>query len=171
MHRNLELKAKYPNIKRAESIARDIAGTAGEILNQTDTYFRVPRGRLKLREIHGVTTELIWYDRDEEGEERISHYERVTLDNAKGFASILTQSLEMDVKVEKQRTVYLWNDCRIHIDLVDRLGPFVEFEVMDNRQNDERGRLNHLIEKFGITELDIINCSYADLARTLVPVA
>ena len=46
-------------------------------------------------------------------------------------------------------------------------GPFVEFEVMENQRNDEKERLNFLVEKFGITDLDIINCSYADLIRTI----
>lgn len=168
MKTNLELKAKYPNIRRAESIAQSLSETEPESLQQTDTYYRVPRGRLKLREIKSRDdshAELIWYDRDEKGEDRISHYERVPIDGEKGFINILARSLEPDVKVEKQRTVYIWNDCRIHIDLVENLGPYVEFEVMENNRNDARQRLDFLIEQFGITDLDTINCSYADLAR------
>jgi predicted adenylyl cyclase CyaB len=164
---NLELKAKYPNIKRAERIAHEITESDAEILDQTDTYFRIPHGRLKLREIHDVTSELIWYDRKEDGGDRISHYERVTVDDSEGFTTILTRSLDVDVRVTKQRTVYRWNNCRVHIDLVEQLGPFVEFEVMESPQNDERERLQFLIEKFGITDLDIINCSYSDLLRNI----
>lgn len=170
MKTNLELKAKFPNIKRAVEIAKSLSETEGEVLEQTDTYYNVPEGRLKLREIKNggnIQSELIWYDRDEEGEERISHYERVPLDDAEGFTAILTHSLGADVKVQKQRTVYIWNNCRIHIDLVEQLGPYVEFEVTETQKDNARERLNHLIETFGITELDIINCSYADLARTL----
>lgn len=167
MPQNLELKAKYPNIKRAEAIARTISETEPEVLEQTDTYYIVPRGRLKLREIRGKETELIWYDRKEDGADRLSTFERIPIGSSPGFISILNQTLGVDVKVEKQRTVYIWNDCRIHIDLVDQLGPFVEFEVLKSQQNDERTRLDFLIEKFGITDLDTINCSYADLIRTI----
>ncbi len=167
MPKNLELKAKFPNIKRAEDIARAIAESDPEVLEQTDTYYIVPRGRLKQRESNGKQAELIWYDRDEESADRYSVYERVPLDNAPGFIAILKQSLDVDVRVKKHRTVYTWNDCRIHLDLVEQLGPFVEFEVMENHRNDEKERLNFLVEKFGITDLDIINCSYADLIRTI----
>ncbi len=169
---NLELKAKYPNIKRAEAIAVELSETEQEVLQQVDTYYSVPHGRLKLREIKSIkgdTAELIWYERDEEGGDRMSRYERVSVDTSSGFLSILTEALSPDVTVEKQRTVYMWNDCRIHIDLVEQLGPFVEFEILTEQRSDEKERLQFLKEKFGITELDIINCSYSDLLRTLAP--
>lgn len=172
MPTNLELKAKYPNIKRAESIARELSETEPEILEQIDTYYNVPHGRLKLRQIHsndGISMELIWYDRNEAGGERISNYERVELNGESGFYKILEQALEIDVKVEKQRTVYIWNGCRIHIDIVEQLGHFLEFEVLTSHPSPPNERLQHLTEKFGITDLDIINCSYADLLRTQIP--
>ncbi len=172
MPTNLELKAKYPNIKRAETIARELSETEPEILEQIDTYYNVPHGRLKLRQIHsndGVAMELIWYERIETGGDRISNYELVELSRESGFYKILEQALEIDVKVEKQRTVYIWNGCRIHIDLVEQLGPFLEFEVSTHHHDGPSERLQHLIEKFGITDLDVINCSYADLLRTQIP--
>ena len=43
-------------------------------LLQRDTYFRVPRGRLKLRESDGETAELIYYERSEETGERWSRF-------------------------------------------------------------------------------------------------
>jgi adenylate cyclase, class 2 len=168
---NLELKAKYPNIKRAESIARELAREDPEIAEQIDTYFKIAHGRLKHREIHAENgtqqSELIWYERDEDGRERYSRYERTNIDPSSGMYRILENALEIDVRVTKRRTVYLWNDCRIHIDIVDRLGPFVEFEVLESGGADERERLGSLIDAFGITDLDTINCSYADLARTI----
>jgi len=169
---NLELKAKYPNIKRAETIAVELSETEPEVLQQIDTYYNVPHGRLKLRKIKTVAgdiAELIWYDRDEEGSDRISRYERVPVDTSSGFLSILTEALSTDVTVEKQRTVYMWNDCRIHIDLVEHLGPFVEFEILTEQRSDEKERLQFLKDTFAITDLDTINCSYSDLLRTLDP--
>lgn len=172
MPANLELKAKYPNIKRAESIAREISEREGETLEQTDTYFNVPHGRLKFREIrskNGIHSELIWYDREESVHERISHFDRAPLNGSEGFIAILRQALETDVTVEKRRTVYIWNDSRIHIDLVEHLGPFVEFEVLTLYRNDHKNRMQYLTDKFGVTDLEIINCSYADLLRTISP--
>jgi adenylate cyclase class IV len=169
---NLELKAKYPNINRAEKIAVELSETEPEVLHQIDTYYLVPHGRLKLREIQSAAVdwaELIWYDRDEEGGDRISRYERISVDTSSGFLTILTEALSPDVIVKKQRTVYIWNSCRIHIDMVEQLGSFVEFEILTEKRSDENERLQFLKDKFGITDLDIINCSYSDLLRTLDP--
>lgn len=164
---NLELKAKYPNIKRAEAIACEFTQLQGETIGQVDTYFLVPHGRLKLREIEGQGSELIWYDRDESEMERISHYERCPVHDTAVLRTLLERAFGVDVTVRKKRTVYVWNNCRIHIDMVDTLGPFVEFEVLNGTDDDAQERMKFLVREFGITELDIVNCSYADLVRTL----
>ena len=56
---------------RARELGADLYGD----LRQTDTYFQVPSGRLKLRETAGHQAELIFHHRDEEGSNRASDYE------------------------------------------------------------------------------------------------
>ena len=46
-------------------------------LRQTDTYFAVARGRLKLRETPSFPSELVYYERDEDAATRPSDYEKV----------------------------------------------------------------------------------------------
>jgi adenylate cyclase, class 2 len=168
MPKNLELKAKFPNIKRAESIARRISGSDGTTIHQTDTYFKVSAGRLKLRVIKGQQSELIWYDRDETSGEMLSSYERVKIPADGALPGILQSALSVDVTIEKDRTVYLWNNCRIHIDMVENLGPYLEFEVILEGDDAGEERMQYLREQFGITELDIVDCSYSDLMRTQI---
>jgi adenylate cyclase, class 2 len=168
MPKNVELKAKFPNIKRAESIARRISGSEGTTVHQTDTYFKVSAGRLKLRVFEGQQSELIWYDRDETSGEMLSSYERVKIPSDGALPGILQNALSVDVTIEKDRTIYLWNNCRIHIDIVENLGPYIEFEIMLEGDDTGEERMQYLREQFGITELDIVDCSYSDLMRTQI---
>jgi hypothetical protein len=48
--RNVELKASDPDPARSLQASLDIGAQDEGWLKQIDTYFRVPRGRLKLRE-------------------------------------------------------------------------------------------------------------------------
>src|SRR5262249_41572630 len=48
--RNLELKARYPDLERGEAIAQSIGAEFGCAVHQRDTYYNAPTGRLKLRE-------------------------------------------------------------------------------------------------------------------------
>ena len=50
MHRNLELKAHIDSVKTMENIACSLGARSAGVLRQTDTYFAVQNGRLKLRE-------------------------------------------------------------------------------------------------------------------------
>jgi hypothetical protein len=48
MRRNIELKARCPNLAAARAAALRVGATPVGVLEQLDTYFRVPHGRLKL---------------------------------------------------------------------------------------------------------------------------
>ena len=53
--RNIEIKARVPDIALLHSKAQHISGSQGEILIQEDTFFCVANGRLKLREQKVIT--------------------------------------------------------------------------------------------------------------------
>ena len=63
VRQNLEIKAKLPDRANTLQAALRLGAEFNATLIQTDTYFRVPHGRLKLREIEGEHSELIFYDR------------------------------------------------------------------------------------------------------------
>ncbi len=58
---NIETKARATNFEWQREAAREISNTAGELLEQTDTFFMVAHGRLKLREFANAEAELIHY--------------------------------------------------------------------------------------------------------------
>jgi adenylate cyclase class 2 len=126
---NLELKARYASAQDAHARALSCSGQPAALLLQRDTYFRVPRGRLKLRETEAVCAELIYYERAEESAERWSHFVREDVTEPAGLLHVLTEAFGVLAVVRKQRTLYLFRDARIHVDEVEGLGTFVEFEV------------------------------------------
>lgn len=128
--KNLEFKARIKEAESLESIFTQHGATFSDVLNQRDTYFNVLRGRLKLREIDGKRSELIFYERDESsssGMESIYDIYPVVDPKLKDF---LAEALGVKVVVEKKRRLLKLRNARIHLDEVKGLGSFLEFEVV-----------------------------------------
>lgn len=143
---------------------------AEAILNQRDTYFDVPHGRLKLRETEGMTAQLIAYERPNEATHRTSNYRIVEVDDAASMRLSLEATLGVSAVVAKTRRLYIWRGVRIHLDDVSELGSFIEFEAIAPPQSDlsdEETRVRTLRQAFGIVESDIVGGSYADLLVSL----
>jgi adenylate cyclase class 2 len=173
--RNLEFKARYPNLRRAARLSKELgAGFLGR-LRQTDTYFHVPTGRLKLREIiHRdaggklveTSAELIGYHRPNKAAARTSRYEIVLVSHPRKMKRLLGAFLGVQSVVRKTRDVYLLENLRIHLDRVARLGSFVEFEliVTPKKTLAQCGRrMRQLLAEFAIGPSQLIAGSYADL--------
>jgi len=162
--KNLEFKARLGDLATARRHALALGATEGAVLAQVDTYFRAVSGRLKLREINGTVAELIAYDRPEGDAHRWSRYRRVAVGDPAGMKAALSDAMGLRGIVAKTRHLYLWNDCRIHLDEVEQLGTFLEFEVIS--QGDEafdRDRMASLMSAFELGEADGILASYSDL--------
>lgn len=78
---------------------------------------------------------------------------------------MLTASLGIKGEVRKIRHLFLHDQTRIHLDQVEQLGNFMEFEVcLKTGQNIEYGTeiANELMIKFGIQQEDLIAGAYLD---------
>jgi predicted adenylyl cyclase CyaB len=162
--RNFELKAPVADLEAARAIAASLGATDSGTLSQRDTYFSVPQGRLKLREVPGRAAELIFYERPEDAAQRWSEYRISSVDDPAALRAVLAAALGERGVVVKQRQVFLWNGCRIHLDEVENLGTFVELEVVSKGDpaNDQE-RMRALMVAFGLHDKDTIRASYADL--------
>jgi predicted adenylyl cyclase CyaB len=162
--RNLEFKARLENTDSMLAVARALGAELWGDLRQTDTYFNVPTGRLKLRETAGYQAELIYYERTEESERRESDYFVTPVPDAASALEVLGRALGVRAVVRKRRTLVLLDTTRIHFDNVEGLGHFLEIEVpvLDDEPTSE-GRLNALISGLGLRWDDCIRRSYLDL--------
>src|SRR3954471_11496304 len=126
--RNVELKARDPEPERSLERARALGAEDRGELRQCDTYFAVPRGRLKLREQEPGGAELIAYERPDAAAARESRYRIAPVTDATALREALDAALGTTVVVDKRRHLLLWDGVRIHLDHVDGLGDFVELE-------------------------------------------
>jgi len=137
-------------------------------LIQRDTYFNAREGRLKLREEEGSPAQLIAYERADLSGERTSYYRLVDIPYAEGLKAALATTLGIKVVVAKRRRLYLWEEnVRIHLDAVEGLGDFIEFEAVASEDSDlkrEEDQVRRLRRAFGIDDADVIGSSYGELA-------
>ncbi len=153
-------------MRALESAAERAAGAAPQVLVQTDTFFRVPSGRLKLREIDGASAELIHYRRDDRPGPRSCEYSIVPVADPAAMKSLLSAALGVRAVVRKRRRLYLVGQSRIHLDDVEGLGRFVEIEVvMKPGQTREAATqiVRDLAASLDIRDSDLVACAYVDL--------
>ena len=163
--RNVELKAHDPD--PARTLERALAAGAGErgLLRQRDTYFAVPRGRLKLREEEPGGATLIAYDRPDAAAERVSDYRLVPVADPAALRDALAAANGVAVVVVKRRRLLLWETVRIHLDEVRGLGSFLELEAVAAPGSDltrERAQVAYLREALDIGDEALRAGSYAD---------
>jgi predicted adenylyl cyclase CyaB len=166
MHINFEFKAKHEDITDAEKILSQYHPQFIGEDHQVDTYFKVPNGRLKLRE-GTIENALIFYKR---GNDASAKQSMVTLYHHTPDAAlkqVLTQSLGVKVVVDKKRRIYFIDNVKFHFDKVENLGTFIEVEAIDK---DLTIGVDHLKEQcrfyqalFNIREEQFIAGSYSDL--------
>jgi adenylate cyclase class IV len=164
MARNIELKALDPDPARSLQASLDLGADDHGWLQQLDTYFKVPRGRLKLREQDGAA-ELIYYERSDESIERESQYRIVPIDDPDGLKDSLAAALGILVAVEKSRRLLLWRNVRIHLDAVPGLGSFIELEAVAEPDSDLSREYRHVAQlrkALDITDGRMLATGYSD---------
>ncbi len=165
--RNIELKTRCRDLAAALASVRTLSPLVDTgVQRQIDTYFQVPNGRLKLREIVGVKSELIWYDRSNEAKSRQSDYRLTPISHPAELKISLATALGVRGEVVKDRHVLLWHNVRIHLDAVQGLGSFIEFEAVisgDETEATGHERLAQLCELLKLAPADYLDRSYSDL--------
>lgn len=165
---NVEFKAELRDPALAKAALGAIgAKFVGELL-QTDTYFRVGAGRLKRRETVGQPVQYVVYDRADAAAPKVSQYELLTQEQAR--VRFGEAELPVWLVVRKKRLLYMFENVRVHLDTVDSLGEFLEFEAM---VSEERGlqachaSVVSLRERLGPALGEPISGGYSDMLARL----
>lgn len=162
--RNIELKARLHDWAGAIEACRGLKAASQGAIRQRDTYFPVPAGRLKLRESDPGDDYLVFYRRPDVAAAKGCDYEIRVVDRA--LRPLLEQALGVLAVVEKTRTLYLWENVRIHLDDVQGLGRFLEFEAVLSQGHSEAdgfAKLARLRQVFGVADSDCFEGSYVDM--------
>jgi predicted adenylyl cyclase CyaB len=163
---NIEFKAKIHDLKTAEAklLTLDPEYIGDDF--QTDTYFNVKDGRLKLRE-GNIENALIWYNRIDVAEVRRSDILLYKHSPDKALKDILIKVHGIKTIVEKQRRIYFIDNVKFHFDNVARLGSFTEVEAIDTTGTIGVEKLkeqcNYYVSFFGIKQDELVKGSYSDM--------
>lgn len=178
--RNLELKVRCGNDdrRRIESLLHSQLMEAPLTLAQVDTYFAVPDGRLKVRTIEtergARTAELIAYHRPDRHGARWSSYTRVPLEPALApeIIAALRDTVGMLTRVQKRRTVAHYQETRVHLDEVERLGSFVELETVLGGRTTGEAEADYatVVALLGLDTFEPVAGSYSDLMIEMLAV-
>ena len=165
-HLNVEIKAIVNNPSFVRNYLVNHRATFKGTDEQTDTYFNVKTGRLKLRE-GNIENNLIFYNRPNEAGPKSSHFNLVKIEDASGLKEALERSCGIKMIVRKKREIYYIKNVKFHIDEVPGLGSFVEIEagniLADKTEPELLDQCNFYLKEFGIKEEDLIAESYSDL--------
>jgi len=169
MPANIEIKAKMDSFARLHELLSAMTGGTADVLLQEDTFFYSPNGRLKLRVLQSGPAQLIQYDRaDQQGPKR-SNYHVFETGDPENLKTALSRAFGIRGVVRKERLLYLVGQTRVHLDRVEKLGNFVELEVvLRPGQSDDDGQkiARDLMAKLNIRADDLLECAYIDM---LVP--
>ncbi len=164
--RNVELKVRLEDWDGVYRAASKLADQPERIERQTDTYFRCAQGRLKLREIEGQRSVLIPYQRPDDAGARTSSYRLIEITDPDALRAGLGTTLGIRQVVRKERRILMWKNVRIHLDRVDQLGAFLEFEAVltaDQPESLGHEQIRHLCTALGLRSEEGIEGSYVDL--------
>ena len=163
-HLNFEFKARLNNEQQVRAALKRLDARFIGTDHQIDTYFRVPSGRLKVREGR-IENALIFYRRANARRARQSAVELMLLPPRNSVRTILARALGTLAVVDKRREIYFVKNVKIHLDRVRRLGKFLEVEAISRGGDVKkiRSQARQFQKLFGITAKDIVAESYSDL--------
>ncbi|MEK6845334.1 MAG: class IV adenylate cyclase [Nanoarchaeota archaeon] len=186
-HINVEIKAKSSHLDEIRNVLKSLHADFRGVDQQIDTYFKVPSGRLKLREgnilealnyqtfkaspnsksVYYIENYLIQYDREDRDGPKQSNVVLYESTPKSTLKEALTKALGILVVVDKQREIYFIDNVKFHLDRVRDLGTFVEIEAIDKNPSIGRDKLLEQCELykslFKISPEDLISVSYSDL--------
>ncbi len=162
---NVELKARDADPAATADRCVALGAVDQGVLEQRDTYFGAHVGRLKLREA-SEGAELIAYRRPDGTEATESAYLLARVSDAGSLTEALDAALGTVVVVAKRRRLFLWEGVRIHLDDVEGLGAFIEFEgVLPDAGDAEaaHAKVARLRTELQISDEQLVSVGYADL--------
>ncbi len=166
MAKNIEIKAVLNDVDFCLNTAKSLSGTDPEIIEQEDFFFNCNNGRLKLRFLSRQKGELIFYSRANDSGPKTSEYFISETDEPDRLLQVLEKSYGIHGTVKKIRKLFIIGRSRVHIDQVENLGDYLEFEVVLSQNEDTNAgktEAHVLMDRFGIKPEHLIEGAYVDL--------
>lgn len=164
--RNFEFKAKVDQIEKYESKLLELNPVFKGTDHQIDTYFDVPKGRLKLRE-GNIENSLINYNRENISGSKLSEVILYQHQPDRALKDILILQFGIKTVVDKKRKIYFIGNVKFHFDQVENLGTFIEVEAIDSKEafttEELKAQCDYYFRFFGLEKESLLDKSYSDL--------
>ena len=164
--RLLELKACVRDLTPLAAWCTREAEPVDQV-HQVDTYFPVGQGRLKVRVVEGAQMgTLIFYDRTDQAGPKRSRVNLLQVADPNQVRTLLAEALGVLVEVRKRRRIFRWGQVQIHLDEVEELGAFLEFErPIEAPEEEKRAQAEFatLRRALDLRDQDLVVGSYSDL--------
>ncbi|HTB64993.1 MAG TPA: class IV adenylate cyclase [Steroidobacteraceae bacterium] len=170
MARNIEIKARIAGVAALQPLAARLADTGPTVIEQDDTFFACPHGRLKLRDQLGAGAELIFYQRADDSGPKESFYLRVPVPDPNALRELLQRAHGQTGRVRKRRVLFLVGRTRIHLDVVEGLGEFLELEVVLREGESAAAGIveaRSIMAQLGVAPQQLTSGAYVDLLPTV----
>jgi predicted adenylyl cyclase CyaB len=135
---------------------------------QVDTYFKIPSGRLKLRE-GNIENSLIYYDRENKKDAKKSDVTLYKPTEVVSLKAVLLAALPTLIVVKKKREIYFIDHIKFHIDTLTTLGSFIEIEVIDATDAMDITKMKKqcqwYMELLDVKKEDLMENSYSDMLQ------
>ena len=169
-NQTVEIKARCSDQESVRRKLEDWGARSQGIQTEVDIFYNVPHGRLKLRHSESEKM-LIGYQRPDVGGPKHCLVNLYPCGDTEALDRLLSASLGRKLVLEKQRERYILDNVRFHLDRVERLGTFLEIEVLGRRGVDEvedlRAVCRDLMNKCAVQPEDLVEQAYADLLEEL----
>jgi len=167
-HINVEIKARCASPQLALDLLIGLGARLQGVDFQTDVYYRVPKGRLKLRR-GTIENNLIHYDRPDVQAPKQSRVHLLAVGTDRALDEVLDAALHRDVVVTKQRHILWLGNVKFHVDEVTGLGSFLEIEAIDRDGTLSSEHLMAQCQQYrqllDVHDNDLEGRSYSDMLR------
>jgi adenylate cyclase class 2 len=167
---NIEFKARCSEPERVRVVLRQMNARFAGVDNQTDTYFSMPSGRLKLRE-GNIENNLIYYRRQDNAPLKQSDVWLAPFESADPIRELLATAFGVRCVVKKRREIYFHENTKIHVDDVPGLGSFVEVEVIADAGEADLSTMqvtcDEWKQRLDVNESDLVFAGYSDMVESL----
>lgn len=163
--RNREIKRFCPDFRPVRRVLRALGARRVGVKRQTDTYYRVSAGRLKLREEGGSRSLIAYADSYDEGL-RASRYRIADVQDC-AVGALLAEALGVSAVVRKRREVWRKGRVRFNLDRVEGVGQIFEAELALAEGDDGQAEAERLLALLAPCLDDPIEGSNEDLAGSM----
>lgn len=159
---NIEVKSKFSDHDKIRTVLKLKEAEYLGIDFQTETYFDVRNGTLKLRE-GNIENKLIHESEAVEEKKDILLY---NTQKGSSLKKILEKSYGISKVVEKHREIYSIKNVKFYIDFVSSLGNFVGIEAIGKNASHTKEELvaqcRYYVDLLKLKEWEFVQNSYSD---------